>query len=80
MSSYYPLSGSSKSFPVTANIIKEKKLENQSKGGSWWCSSKKSVKPVFKQQTEAEKAQEFYQQTGIIWNGSVESSVIHSLF
>ena len=80
MSSYYPLSGSSKSLPVTANIIKEKKLDNQSKGCSWWCSSKKNVKPVFKQQTEAEKAQEFYQKTGIIWNGSVESSVIHSLF
>lgn len=79
MSSYYPLSGSSKSLPVTANMIKEKK-QDQRKEGSWWWSSKKSVKPVFRQQTEAEKAQEFYQKTGIIWNGSVESSVIHSLF
>lgn len=54
MSSYYPLSGSSKSLPVTANMIKEKK-QDQRKEGSWWWSSKKSVKPVFRQQTEAEK-------------------------
>ncbi len=72
MASPYLLLHEKKVKPVTASSITSSKTNKR-----WWNRESK-VKPVVAK-PKVDPA-EYYKKTGIIWNGSDESSVIHSLF
>jgi len=44
-----------------------------------FCGEAEGVKPITRSRSNVSREQEFYQKYGIIWSGSDESSVIHSI-
>ena len=71
MSSYYQQLSGKSVMPITISTSKKK--------NKWsWFSSSEKVKPVTANTLTPE--QDFYSKTGIIYSGSIEGSVINSLF